>query len=204
MINPIILTDCDGVLLNWRDAFASWMLRHGKEEKHRNGYSMGQSFEISEDEAELCIEIFNESAAIRYMEPLEESQKYVNLLYHRGYRLRVITSLSGDEIASKARLHNLQDVYGKHAIEGLHCLSCGKSKRETLEKCANEFEGLTTFWIEDHQINAKHGQDLGFETIVKAYNYNESFEGTRLETWKEIYEKILEIENTSKQILEFL
>ena len=29
-MNNIVLTDCDGVLLNWRDSFDSWMMRqHG-------------------------------------------------------------------------------------------------------------------------------------------------------------------------------
>ena len=29
-MNNVILTDCDGVLLNWRDSFDSWMMRqHG-------------------------------------------------------------------------------------------------------------------------------------------------------------------------------
>ena len=29
----IILTDCDGVLLNWEQGFHHWMIRHGYEMK---------------------------------------------------------------------------------------------------------------------------------------------------------------------------
>ena len=46
----IILTDCDGVLLNWEDAFHQWMQDQGLIVKHRGVYEMEIAYDISKAE----------------------------------------------------------------------------------------------------------------------------------------------------------
>ena len=70
--NKVILTDCDGVLLNWEYAFITWMKRHGYTEVE-NGhvfYDIGDRYGIPKDEKTRLIKFFNESSAIGFLPPL--------------------------------------------------------------------------------------------------------------------------------------
>ena len=63
-MEKIILTDCDGVLLNWEYAFGTWMEEHGHT-MIENGnfiYNIGKRFNIDKDEASKLVRFFNESA----------------------------------------------------------------------------------------------------------------------------------------------
>ena len=46
-----ILTDCDGVLLNWLTAFDEWMHRNGKI-KIANGYNVGLNYGLTKSKLE--------------------------------------------------------------------------------------------------------------------------------------------------------
>ena len=47
-----ILTDVDGVLLNWEDAFTSWMAKREYTPKVENQYSQNIRYDISKEESE--------------------------------------------------------------------------------------------------------------------------------------------------------
>lgn len=48
-LNKVILTDCDGVLMNWEYAFNTWMQAHGYEmlASGPGHYDMGRSLWIN-------------------------------------------------------------------------------------------------------------------------------------------------------------
>ena len=52
-MNKIILTDCDGVLLNWEYAFCCWMEQHGYVQvvNGNHYYDIGDRFGISKEKA---------------------------------------------------------------------------------------------------------------------------------------------------------
>ena len=62
----LILTDCDGVLLNWEYAFDVWMERKGykKIEEYNREYNIGKRYGISYEHYKRLIADFNESAMI--------------------------------------------------------------------------------------------------------------------------------------------
>ena len=70
----LILTDCDGVLLNWEYAFNVWMERKGYvlREDYRYVYSIGERFGIDAQRGKELIRDFNESAMIGFLPPLRD------------------------------------------------------------------------------------------------------------------------------------
>ena len=96
-MEKIILTDVDGVLLNWEYAFVTWMEEHGYK-MIENGnfiYNIKKRFNLeSNNKGHKLIRQFNESATIGYLPALRDSQHYVKLLGNLGYKFHVITSLS--------------------------------------------------------------------------------------------------------------
>jgi hypothetical protein len=189
-MNKLILTDADGVLLNWLDAFDTWMADRGFEKGPEQEYDLSKAYDLSRVEISDLIKFFNESAAIGYLGPWVDSMKYVRKLHEEyGYRFRVITSLSNDLYAAKARVGNLKALFGT-AIESVTCLECGANKVSELTQYADT--GM--YWIEDKPENAQDGADLGLNAILVRQSYNLHAEVndnvTCVYNWREIYEHI--------------
>ena len=192
-MNKIILTDADGVLLNWEYAFCTWMEQHGytQIENGNHEYDIAKRFGITRDEAIAKVKVFNESAAIGFLPALRDAMFYVKRLHEEhGYVFRCITSLSLDPNAYKLRKMNLEKLFGETAFEQLVCLDTGAPKDDALVP----YKDSGLFWIEDKMENAQLGIDLGLKSILveHGFNMNEAipkgmFKATN---WKEIYEHI--------------
>ena len=189
-LNKVILTDCDGVLLNWEYAFTVWMDQHFlfKEVVDPNSYDVGIRYGLTRDRKEELVRFFNESAAIGFLPPLRDAMYYVDLLHRKhGYTFHMITSLSKDESAQKLRIQNTQKSFGETAFTKFIFEDTGADKDEVLEP----YRGSGLYWIEDKVENAQLGDRLGLESIVveHAHNMNND-EFPTFATWKEIYEYI--------------
>jgi len=118
----VILTDVDGVLLNWQGAFDAWMMReHGLfATGNERAYMQGTRFEMSEPEIKKYIRSFNASANIGFLPPLFDAVKGVKKLHDEyGYKFLVITSLSLNPFAQKLRTQNLEAIFGAHVLRNL-------------------------------------------------------------------------------------
>ena len=62
-LDRLILTDCDGVCLDWEWAFNVWMQEHGFEEiaGSKLQYDMSLRYGVSKDQIRKLIKVFNES-----------------------------------------------------------------------------------------------------------------------------------------------
>jgi FMN phosphatase YigB (HAD superfamily) len=180
----IILTDCDGVLLDWEPTFREWMAAREYELVCSVSYDVADRYGIEHDEARRLIKTFNESAAIGYLKPLRDAVKYVRKLHKEyGYTFRVVTSLSEDKWAGKARRKNLKKYFGD-AIESVICLPCGSDKDEALAP----YKDSGMFFIEDKPENAEVGESLGLRSILIEHEHNKDYKGLKIvKTWKEIY-----------------
>lgn len=188
----VILTDVDGVLLDWLFAFTQWMNKHGYNEVEgtENEYDMNIRYGISKVEKERLVRMFNESAWIRKLPPLRDAIKYVKKLHEdHGYVFRVISSLSDDYYAQHLRTKNLIEMFGPSVFESFVYLDTGADKDEALEQYRNS----GCYWVEDKPENAILGRDIGLESILVAHDFND-VEGIdeipRAKNWKEIYEII--------------
>src|SRR5210317_2125721 len=159
--NKVILTDCDGVLLDWEYAFHNWMSRHGYSITEKNSYKMNVTYGIDKKESNRLIRMFNESAWIRKIPPLRDAMKYIKKLHEEhGYVFHAITSLSNDQYAQYLRCKNLTELFGKTAFERYVYLDTGADKDEILK----EYEGTGCYWIEDKIENATVGKNLGLNS----------------------------------------
>lgn len=186
-MKKLILTDCDGVLLNWEFAFDCWMEDRGHKRVRKDTYDICERYNITKTESKYLIKMFNECAAIGFLPPQRDAMHYVKKLHEEhGYVFRVITSLSLDPYAKKLRIRNLEKLFGT-AIDDVICLDTGADKDAALEKYRDS--GL--FWLEDKIENAIVGQEMGLYSILVEHEHNMHIDDIPLaSTWKEIYEMI--------------
>ena len=192
-MNKVILTDCDGVLLDWNTAFTDWMKQRGfiplhNADKH---YDVSRKFGIQKAVGKQQVEIFNQSAWMGYLKAFRDSVYYVKLLHElHGYRFHVITSMHTDKYASRLREMNLKRLFGETVFERFTILGCGDDKDEALA----EYRGTNYFWIEDKPENAVAGTKQGLRSLLIEHDHNlDHWSGDTLtvRTWKEIYDMVI-------------
>jgi beta-phosphoglucomutase-like phosphatase (HAD superfamily) len=195
-LKKLILTDADGVLLDWEWAFNVWMQEHGFEEVpgSKLNYDMSMRYGIPKEQVKKLIRLFNESAAIGFLPALRDAMYYVKRLHEEhGFRFHCITSLSLDPNAQKLREMNLNKLFGTSAFERIVCLDTGADKEEALE----EYEGTGCYWLEDKPENAIAGYNAGLRSLLVEHGHNmhHYHEGiTIVKNWKEIYQLITDQE----------
>ena len=188
--DKLILVDCDGVLLDWKYSFFKWMAENGYEVVTEGVYDVAATFGILKSESRSLVRQFNESARIGFLPALGDAIKYVKKLHSEGYIFHCITSLSTDEYAKKARMENLERLFGKGVFEELICLDCGADKDEGLLP----YKDSGCIWVEDKPHNAECGIDMGLRSVLIEHGHNVDYENnnlTKVKNWKEIYEMIV-------------
>ena len=187
--NKVILTDCDGVLLDWEYSFDYWMCRHGYNKVKQNVYDMAEAYDMPKAEIKRLIRMFNESASIRKLPPLRDSIKYMKKLHEEhGFVFHAITSLSNDQYAQHLRTKNLRELFGDTAFEKYVYLDTGADKDDEL----SVYKDTGCFWVEDKPENVDCGINLGLNGILMGHNFNADYSGdaVRVNNWKEIYELV--------------
>lgn len=190
----VILTDCDGVLLNWRDPFDFWMMQEQGifPEGDTRVYDQVERYNIEKDRMKRYVRDFNGSANIGYLPPLYDSVKYVKKLYEEhGYTFICITSLSLNKYAHRLREENLKKIFGDTVFDEFVFLDTGADKDEALEYFAKLYPGA--FWLEDKVENAKCGKKFGLESLLIKHIHlkTEDTDGIPvMASWKEVYDTI--------------
>lgn len=190
MKNKIILTDADGVLLDWEYAFDVYMRQHGFNKVEPLKYNIGTRYGIEPEQGKRLIKIFNESAHMGFLPPLRDAMYYVKRLHEEyGYVFHCITSMSKDENAQELRRMNLKKLFGETAFEKFVFLDTGADKDEALEP----YRGSGLWWIEDKIVNCEVGQELGLKPLLMEHGHNmdNPTEYPKVKNWKEVYEKIV-------------
>ena len=189
-MDKVILTDCDGVLLNWEYAFNTWMKRHGYQMSPdgEKAYDMGDRYGIGNDEKKRLVKFFNESSAIGFLPPLRDAMYYVDLLHRKhGYVFHMITSLSLEPSAQQLRIDNTRKLFGETAFERFIFCDTGADKDEVLEPYRNS----GYLWVEDKIENAELGDRLGLQSIIMEHGHNMHYDKLpRVKNWSEIYERL--------------
>jgi FMN phosphatase YigB (HAD superfamily) len=197
--NRIILTDVDGVLLEWEHHFTKWMLqrtlfdeRSARYHPHRllpdkqNTYEMAERFGVTKEEIRKEIREFNRSAWMGTQRPMLESQTWVKLLAAEGWTLIPITSQTSDIPAQQLRKKRMGELFGAHVFTNYHILGTGADKDGALA----EFHDTGLYWVEDKPHNALAGLKYGLKPILIDHPYNRDFEHPdiiRVNNWKDIH-----------------
>ena len=198
--NRIILTDVDGVLLEWEHHFTKWMLqktlfdeRGARYHPHRllpdkeNTYEMAERFGVTKTEIRKHIREFNRSAWMGTQRPMLESQTWVKLLAAEGWTFIPITSQTSDIPAQQLRKRRLGELFGDHVFTNYHILGTGADKDSALA----EFHNTGLYWVEDKPNNAVAGLKYGLKPILIDHPYNRDFDHPdviRVSNWKEIHQ----------------
>jgi len=189
----IILTDCDGVILDWEEGFSVWMEHHGhnKVEGYQFKYSIGDRYGLSKEQGNKLVKQFNESAAIGFLPPLRDAQYFVKKLHEQHqYKFICITSLSLDPYAKYLRQRNLKKLMGDAFLDVI-CLDTGADKDEILMEYGKKYPGA--YWIEDKPENVDWGIDAGLNGIIIEHGHNLDYNGKAsvVKNWEEIYNLII-------------
>lgn len=173
-LEKLILTDVDGVLLNWNDSFCAWMEKQGFPfiPGTEREYSIEKRHEnVTFTQARELIEEFNTSDELRNLNPNKDALEYVTLLAKEGFRFIAVTAVSDDPVAKINRNHNLLEVFGD-VFDEVHCTPLGESKQMILRE---NWGGTGLFWIEDHFKNAEAGYEEGLRSVVVDTPYNSHY-----------------------------
>jgi len=200
--NRIILTDVDGVLLEWENHFTEWMLQRSyyNDSNERiypykllpnkeNTYEMADRFGLTIPQIRKEIREFNKSAWMGTQVPMPQSQSWVKLLAAEGWTLIPITSQTSDIPAQLLRKKRLGELFGDHVFQNYHILDTGADKDSVLA----EFHGTGLYWVEDKPKNAVAGLNFGLKVILIDHPYNRDFnhpEVTRVNNWQDIHKMI--------------
>lgn len=186
-MDKIILTDVDGVLLDWETAFEHYAIAQGYtfNENKRVVYSMDAQLGITQQEASKLIGDFNHSVAFGNIAPWRDSVEYVKRFKDKGWKFVAITTAGEHPDTWPLRRKNLDAVFGAGVIDKLHVLPLHGDKGVELVKYRDS--GL--FWIEDKPSNAVLGYQYGLNPLLMNTLHNERYLGgaPRVNTWKDIY-----------------
>jgi uncharacterized HAD superfamily protein len=197
--NRIILTDVDGVLLEWEHHFTKWVLQKSYFDEHgnryyphkllpnkQNTYEMAERFGVTKNEIRALIREFNRSAWMGTQRPILESQTWVKLLSAEGWTFIPITSQTSDIPAQQLRKRRLGELFGNHVFTNYHILGTGADKDSALA----EFHDTGLYWVEDKPNNAIAGLKYGLKPILIDHPYNKDFSHPdiiRVSNWKDIH-----------------
>lgn len=192
MKERIILTDCDGCILDWEFGFHTWMESHGHTLKNKDVYKMVEAYDLSSKTASNLVRTFNESAAIGFLPPLRDAQYFIKKLHeqHR-YQFICITSLSEDPHAQKLREKNLSKIFGPNTFKECVFLDCGADKDEVLADYGARYPGH--LWIEDKPANVDVGIACGLDGALIEHGHNMEYMGPAMvmRNWEEIYKYVV-------------
>mgnify|MGYP001158359792 CR=1 FL=1 len=186
----MILTDCDGVLVNWIKIYNEWMEEEGYH-KLNSSYELHERYGLPEEESDKYIRHFNMSAEIEHLPPHKDAIKYVRKLHEEhGATFHCITALGRNKRSHVLREKNLKNLFGPTAFSKIDCVARGKHKRPVLEK----YRDTEAIWVEDSIKTALMGYELGLTTFLMnhEYNINEDIPDgiIRVNSWRDIYETI--------------
>ena len=189
MKDKIILTDCDGVCLDWEAGFNDWMSTKGYVVVVSGVYDISIMYGIEKAKGKSLIREFNNSAWMSSLPALRDSRSGMAKLVEAGYKFLAITSLSLDVKAKALRVSNLKELYGDVFVDVI-CLDTGADKDDALEY----YRGSGMYWLEDKWENAVLGADLGLKSILVDHPHNAEYSDERIvraSTWANVVEKIL-------------
>ena len=186
--NRIILTDVDGVLLEWENHFTKWMISRGYKLKDNfvSEYNMQKRFEDHNLNIKTEIREFNKSAWMGTQPPMPESQTWVKLLHAEGWTFIPISSQTSDIPAQELRKRRLEELFGEYAFYNFHILETGQDKDDVLA----EFHGTGLYFVEDKWTNAMAGLKYGLNPLFIDHEYNRKYKHPkirRVKNWEHIH-----------------
>jgi hypothetical protein len=189
--DKLILTDVDGVLLWWEDAFHGWMQSRGHSKLPSDTYSLHEHYHgLSKEQAKRDVIEFNGSSWMLGVPAFRDARTGVARLVEAGYKFHAITAMGTDLYAAELRQMNLDRVFGHGVFVDLTVVGLNSDKRAALEP----YRGSGLPWVEDSPSHAADGVEMGLDVYLMTHLYNrDDVAGTkRVNCWADICNFILD------------
>lgn len=186
-----IITDVDGVLLNWIKKFEEWMEQEDYIIANIDSYAIHRRYDLNREQAIQQIEDFNESAWLSHVPLLDDSRQGVLELHKNGYQFDICSAIGNNDFVHETRSRHLQQVFGKKTFDKFHYVGTDAPK----DKVLKTYNDSGCYWIEDKPENAITGLKYGLKPLLYDHPYNRWFdheEITRVHNWQEICEIVLD------------
>lgn len=166
-----IILDCDGVLLRWWAGFGDWLRQNHAIETDPRGpstFCMTDWTGIT-DRARMLnlIGQFNATpdSGFGRLQPVAGAAEALSSLRDAGLKLYVLTSCSDDPAVRRARMENLEAVFGP-VFEDVTCIGLEHSKEPFLRAHP------PSVFIDDHPRHVRIGRDAGHHAMLMSDSHN--------------------------------
>jgi len=190
-MEKLIVTDVDGVLLDWENHFHDYMHSQGHERAYgQPSYWQELHYpELSKVEARKMVYHFNTSAWIMGIPAFRDARSGVARLVEGGYKFVAITAMGNDSYSHMARKFNLEQMFGSDVFVDVICTDMydPNGKRAALAKYVRNGR----LWIEDKPSNAELGAECGYRSVLMLHPHNEEHVSDNVEqvnSWADICE----------------
>lgn len=151
MNDDLMLVDCDGVLLNWKDPYKRWM---------KQNQDLFTGFEHYEHRS---IRMFNESWHFGNLPPYKDAVKVLKNHYSaHGVKLHVVTACGSTQATRQMREQNLHNVFGEEIISGITFTEFNACKKEALKP----WHDTLMTWVDDSPRNYTAGVEVGLTSFL--------------------------------------
>jgi len=202
-----LVTDVDGVILDWWQGFAQWMKQAGYEanEEEPSNYRLGKTFGMPEETIMDLVQAFNEDAPesgnLTYLNNDTQIPTILKQLRDMDFKLSIVTKFSDNPRAIEKRKENLYKLFGD-VFDEVHIISLYGCKEPVLRRLRQAEDRTNAFWwIEDNVDNAHIGLNLGYRTMLMHQSHNKDVRGPRsidnrikkVKNWNDILTDVLEV-----------
>jgi hypothetical protein len=191
-MDKLILTDIDGVVLNWTEAFQAWMNGNGYPtlDDVDNYYVASWYEDMTDEQAMEMVDRFNSSNQIIGLAPHRNAVAGITRLAESGYTFHGITAMGECDYMHRLRQINLDTVFGTGVFTNLTLTPLLGSKMLPLSHYAQSGK----YWIEDSVKHATLGLELGLTPMLMDHVYNKECDVVgikRVNCWDDICDLIL-------------
>ncbi|NDH66747.1 MAG: hypothetical protein EBY22_02345 [Gammaproteobacteria bacterium] len=187
IVEKVLLTDVDGVILDWEAGFVQWAKDNGftRVVGLENEYDISKQFNVTYEEGTNMIARFNASDAFGDLGSWRDSVEYLRRLSTEGWKIITITTAGQDPRTYGLRMANFEKVFGDGVVDELYILPLHGDKGDQLSK----YTDSGFFWIEDKPKNAELGFKFGLQPLLMDNPHNQKYAGavSRVHNWAEIY-----------------
>jgi hypothetical protein len=189
-MEKVLLTDVDGVLLDWEAGFTPWMEQQGYTRKPgtEDQYSVGKIYGVSSEEGTEFIAKFNSSSDFGSLGPWKDSVEYMKRFKAEGWKIITITTAGEHPWTYGLRENNFEKVFGPGVIDEIYILTLHGDKGVQLQN----YQDKGYYWVEDKPSNAELGYKYGLKPLLMNNRHNRSYQGAvpRIDNWAQAYKII--------------
>ncbi|OUU18548.1 MAG: hypothetical protein CBC05_02375 [Crocinitomicaceae bacterium TMED45] len=183
-MRKLLLTDVDGVVLNWSDHFNKYLKQYHPQVSLMNPTTFSQTEDIGK-----LIQGFNQTAWIGFLEPLRDAHQVLPKFKEQGWTIIACTSMGTDQYANSLRKQNLERVF-PNIFDRIDIIPFMSPKNEWL----SQYKDSDAVWVEDKWANALAGANQRLNTYLMRHEYNASNDDkriTKVDNWQQIASKVL-------------